>query len=158
MDIFTDKSTFFGILFAYDSNEVILYLEGSSQRFYVLNNFLFLNWINRKYSRNKSNTHTWKTTGFVNHHLKILLFSWHDVSIMPMNIPVLSKMNVYHFFWVNFEKFVTYFRVLYEFFEFWNWCVVHQSSSINCVINTIFKICAWLATSHQTFVFKIINH
>ena len=45
----------------------------------------------------QSYAHPRENTGFIYDHLDVLIFSWHLLPIVPMDIPVLTEMNVHHF-------------------------------------------------------------
>lgn len=63
------------------------------------------------YANNEANTHPWEDTGFVDDHMNILTFSWHLLSIMPVDVPILAEMNVHHFFGIYLLKIIPCFLI-----------------------------------------------
>mgnify|MGYP006999486134 CR=1 FL=1 len=114
VDIFTDGTSLLGVVDTGQSNEIILDLEGSTKRHSISNNGFGLLLSEIKHNTNKSCTEPRKNTCLIYYHLQILLLCWHLLSIVPMDIPVLSEVNIEHFLLINILKllfFVSIFDV-----------------------------------------------
>lgn len=110
------------------------------------------------YSGNKSHAESWKYASFIDNHVKILSLGWHDVSIMPMNVPVLTKVEISSLFTAHFIhlkfKGVTFDKLI----NFHDWNTVKKSSRVDGIIFTIFDVSARLPSSHKTLVLNIVDH
>lgn len=110
------------------------------------------------YGGNKSNAESWKNAGFVDNHVEILSLGWHLAAVMPMDVPVLAKVEISsllaaHFIHLKLEG-VAFDKLI----DFHDWNTVKKGSRVDGVVLTIFDVCARLPSSHETSVLNIVDH
>jgi len=110
------------------------------------------------YGGDKSNAESWEDASFVDNHVEILSLGWHLVAVVPMDVPVLTEVEIgglltAHFVHLKFE-FVTFDKLV----NFHDWNTVKKGSRVDGVILTIFDVCARLPSSHETTVLNIVDH
>ena len=93
-----------------------------------------------------------------NDHLQVLLFSRYEFAVMPANVPILPEMQVSQLLYVNLHEFPLFPLVLYELTHHGHGHEVHEGARIDCVVDTVFEVGAWLASSEQTAVLDVVSH
>lgn len=68
-------------------------------------------------------------------------------AIMPVNIPILTKMNVSHFFQANMHHFSLYDRVLKVVFYLAERHEVEEVAAVGRIVDSILQVGAGLASS-----------
>jgi hypothetical protein len=126
MDILSNRSSFFCIIFACECYQVILNLESCSERNCILNNSFGLLFVEIKNDTYKSGTEPWENTCLIYDHLQILFLCWHLFPIMPVNIPILSEVNIEHFFLIYVLKCLFLISVMNIFIKGNNRSYIHQ--------------------------------
>jgi hypothetical protein len=90
--------------------------------------------------------------------VEILSLGWHLAAVMPVDVPVLTKVEISsllaaHFIHLKLEG-VTFDKLI----NFHDWNTVKEGSRVDGVILTIFDVCARLTSSHETTVLNIVDH
>ena len=75
-----------------------------------------------------------------------------------MNIPVLTEMQIEHFFLADIHDVELQLVIFDEVPKFDNWGKVHEGTGVACVIITVLQMNTLVTTTHETFIFKVIDH
>ena len=107
MDVLADQPPFFGVVLRKNRYKVVLDLKSCSQKLNILDHFealameIFCAFTLQLHMTlynacDQSDTHPRENTGFIYDHLEVLIFSWHLLPVVPVNIPVLTEVDVHH--------------------------------------------------------------
>lgn len=158
MNIFSDGSSFFCVIFRSQGDQIVLDLESGTESHCVFTDGLSLLLSEVQDNTNKSCAQPWKYRSFVNYHLDVLFLCWHFFAVMPMNVPVLTKVNVEHFFLIDILESLSLVFILDVGFHLNDRSYIHERGCVHGVIFSVLDVAAWLSSSHQRFVLKVISH
>jgi len=77
---------------------------------------------------------------------------------MPVDVPVLAEVQVEHLFLTDVHDIKLGLLVLDEVTELDDGCEIHKCTGVACVIITVLQMDTLVTTSHQAFVFEVIDH
>lgn len=91
VDVFGDDATLLGVDVGLDGDQVVLDLEGRTELLNIVDHFgrIFLHDVG-----DESDAQTRQDGGLVDDHVQVLLLGRHFVAIVPVDVPVLTKMQV----------------------------------------------------------------
>ena len=77
----------------------------------------------------------------------VLLLSGHELPIMPVNVPILPKVDIHHLLLINILYLDLFPFILDILAKFKDWRIIHHGSCVDCDILSVLKICARLSSA-----------
>ena len=75
-----------------------------------------------------------------------------------MDVPVLTEVQIEHFLLTNVHDVKLSLVILDKVTQFYDGGKIHECACIASIVFTILQVNAFIATTHKTFIFQVINH